>query len=456
LAYESNDIPARGLRPPRSDDGFQFPDVSGFPNDGPPAPASDEELEAIGRSLDWPRMLALAEGMGWAPRTSSRGNNALELDGRAIDLRDRSLLVGCFLDRRIGWRVLGPAHARLREDLARDPFEAVRTAKAVAYAIGAWSQVEQKHHTWFSDFGGGFQQAVEPIFRTLDEAAGPIPAKVDAGLRVQWLRFAWMAWADRAHALDAPTRDRLRVAAGDEFGRLRPLLRRAHEEGVAEAFAVEHGVRETALGVLWETGTLWQTLKQHLLAFRALSAQSVANDGRYWSDDRIDPGPWSRALRVWSEIPMRTARLIHAGARREHAADEDLLDARNGFATYALSRLKSADASGVPAESDACWRCGWIRAVTELGVNPEGKGHRVLHHAMRDDPDPSVRHEATRAYERMRHGASATRIAPRTRMLGAFMALRRAHLESLGVEPDLAGMDRTRAEERRRTTESGD
>lgn len=454
MAYESDDIPARDPLPVQPDDGFHF---SESPDLSPPAQASDAELETIGRALDWPRMLALAEGKGWAPQTSSRGNDAFEVDGRTIDLRDRSLLVGCFLDPRIGWRVLAAAHSRLREDLSRDPMQAPRTLQALAYAIAAWSQVAQEHHhTWYHEFGAGFQQGVEPIFRTLDEAVGPIPAKADAGLRIHWLRFAWMAWADRAHALDAPTRDRLRIAAGDEFGRLRPLLRRAHEADAAETFASEHGVRETALGVLWETGTLWQALKQHLLAFRALSAQSVASDGRYWSDDRVDPCPWSRALRVWSEIPMRTARLIHAGARREQDADPDLLDARTAFAAHALSRLKSVDASGLPAEPDPHWRCGWIRAAAELGVNPEGKGHRILHHALRDDPDARVRHEATRAYERMRHGASPASRAPRSRMLGAFMELRRAHLESLGVEPDLAGMDRTRAEERRRTTERGD
>ena len=191
-------------------------------------------------------------------------------------------------------------------------------------------------------------------------------------------------------------------------------------------------------------------------------------DLRYWQDSEWDDKSASEWV-LWSAVPSRIAACIHnISWREQQAGDKDLENARSEFAAWCLERLKtrkkrpnSNEPSEVPeghapdlVEPDPNWRECLIRAVRELRVNPGGTGHQILHHVCQHDPDEQVRDAAQIAYAEMRAGwGSAKRISPRTLLLRAFSWIRQGHLLSLGIDPDPVGVQRTRDEERRRTTE---
>ena len=106
-------------------------------------------------------------------------------------------------------------------------------------------------------------------------------------------------------------------------------------------------------------------------------------------------------------------------------------------------------------EPSEWWRYCFVRAVSALGINPEGKGHRVLSIASEIDPDPRVRDAANQCYQQMRRGVKLPEgVSPRRAIMSALWWIRQAHLLGLGIQPDPDGAQRTRVKELARTRET--
>jgi hypothetical protein len=83
----------------------------------------------------------------------------------------------------------------------------------------------------------------------------------------------------------------------------------------------------------------------------------------------------------------------------------------------------------------AHWRYAYIRAIGDLGVSADGRGHylySVLDKSAENDPDPDVRAAAKKASEKLRRLRGGIREGNHTRHLfEAFWWIRQAHMTSL-------------------------
>ncbi len=415
------------------------------------------------QAIDWSKVLQLGEQPGWWP-TSHSSSQTAEED------RDPTSLV--FWLAMAGPMALDAVIPRVELARQEGPESLVRAVHAIGWSIGTWTRRPRAsgpiHPTWYHELGPDFAARAQRIFDIVDSVVGAKPFESGIPLREAWLRYAWMSFDRQAESMPQGLRARLYMAAADEIGRLRPLFRRAAEPAAAAEFRSITDFYSTCVHLVFDLGTLWQGLKPLLLAFCSLRAQAVATDLRFWHDAERD-GKEPPAWLAWSMIPTNIVAAVHNYAGREQErGDPDLEAARAGFAAFCLERLKTrkrrasaGDARSVPeghapelVEPDPNWRECLIRAARELRVNPAGTGHHILHHACQNDPDEQVKEAARIAYAEMRGGwGSAKRISPRTLLLRAFAWVRQGHLLSLGVTPDPVGVQRTRDEERRRTTE---
>lgn len=421
--------------------------------------------DAIGipNAINHEKLLACADQPGWWPRSHS----SMQMEQEDSD--PSSLVF---------WLVVGGAQALdavipwLEEARQQGSESLAHAARAVGWPIGLWMLRPREdgpiHPTSYYQLGPEFSLRARRIFDLIDQAVGEQPGATSLELREVWLRYAWMAFDTQADTMPPELRTRLYRAASDEIGRLRPLFRRADEPGAADEFRRLTDFYSTCVHLVLDLGTLWQGLRPLLLAFCSLSTQAVATDLRYWHHPERD-GPDPPSWLDWSIISSNIVAAVHNYSRREQeAGDPELLHARTEFAAFCLDRLKTAKrrrGSDAPrssedghapelVEPDPNWRECMIRAARDLRVNPRGKGHQILHHVCQNDPDEGVRQAARAAYNEMRAGwGSARRISPRTLLLRAFAWIRQGHLLSLGLEPDPVGVQRTRDEERRRTTE---
>lgn len=209
-------------------------------------------------------------------------------------------------------------------------------------------------------------------------------------------------------------------------------------------------------------GGAWITLKLMLLIFSGLSEQSVAKDLRYWYEPNRDPIP--TGLGAW--IVDRIAQLFHS-LKEEQQEDPKLEMLRSSFADYCIGRLKpktfkeaNDSTKRVVQEEELIeprkvWRFAYSQALTELRINPNGRGHRVLYWVSANDPDEEVRSAAKQAYTLLRHNPDwPADLSPRRALFAAFWWLRQAHLIQLGVKVDPIGAKRTRTKEITWTTRS--
>jgi hypothetical protein len=268
------------------------------------------------------------------------------------------------------------------------------------------------------------------------------------------MRNTWMlVWhhlsRDGAEA-EMPEIDRARRVAREELGRLRPLLRGAGSLAEIERARLFETLAHGS-DLLFEYGALWDGFRALLLAFRDCSTPMVAADLRYWIDaSRADQPP-----EPWRNIPLTIASSFHHFAAAAQEGDPDLAKFRTQFSRFCLDRLKPNPKTRLPYESNVHWRRGYVEAVRRLCVNPDGRGHRVLHRLATEDADPVLRALAERAYSILRKSPEIRRdLSPRRVVFQAFLELRRAHMIALGREVDWnAAKTSTSDLEARRTTE---
>lgn len=215
---------------------------------------------------------------------------------------------------------------------------------------------------------------------------------------------------------------------------------------------------------------VWEGLRQLLIAFRSLRAQSVASDLRYW-DEPGHPAEYKprQPDELWKCIPAAFVAGFHAHVGDAQREDPDLKVLRGQFAAWCLQGLvdkeaktrERAAAGYQRVDSDMVdpspnWRYARARAVKTLAIDPGGRGHATLKVASEIDPAPKVREVANDAYQALRRGRGLPPdTSPRRAMLGAFWWLRQAHL--LDLDPnqkiDAEGAQRTRRKELDRTKE---
>lgn len=214
---------------------------------------------------------------------------------------------------------------------------------------------------------------------------------------------------------------------------------------------------QVCIDLLFRAGGVWRGLKPALLAWRSLATPGIANDLRYWPEAGRSPlpEPWSR-LFAW---PMQC---LEDQLQRERKDAPDLVALRGEMARYCLERLvdklSKADREVRQQRTDEdmlepspAWRYHLIRAVSGLGANPEGKGHRVLLASAEIDPDDEVCAAAKDAHERMRRNTGDDpNVTPERAILTTLWWIRLAHLIALGQEVDADGAQRTYMKELKR------
>jgi len=272
--------------------------------------------------------------------------------------------------------------------------------------------------------------------------------------------YGYLAFARDPSKAQSEDRKWLAAHADRLLGALRPKIKSLGRPGVGhdplcavDTDCVDHPFYAAFLA---RSASLWKGLKPLLLAFRDLPVQGVGVDLRYWIDLRASDNPPDAAC-----LFRQIADLLHAHSAEEQRSDPGLRKVRTEFGLFCLSRLKPAPHKlgagplGPPTEPDPRWRLGYVRALSELEVNPKGEGHHVLHRAMENDPDVEVRAAAMKAYEQVRQirGSELREgVSPRRLVFAALWHLRYAHLLALGIKPDEERAQSTRDRELRYTT----
>jgi hypothetical protein len=102
-------------------------------------------------------------------------------------------------------------------------------------------------------------------------------------------------------------------------------------------------------------------------------------------------------------------------------------------------------------EPSAFWRYAYVRAIVDLGVKTDGRGH-FLHETLKktaiNDPSEIVRKAAVKADQKLnswRDGSNGSE--HKRRLYEAFWWLRLAHLYSLGIDINEAAAKRLRIRE---------
>ncbi len=303
----------------------------------------------------------------------------------------------------------------------------------------------------------------EKIWNRLDDMLWGDGQFLDGILpRRAWLILAYFSfyrpYFRGQHPLEIEKQERIISAASAELGLFRPLFRQAATPEARKKFSDGPLGADffKAISLLLCQVDFWAGLKAILLCFRALSAPGVDRELRWWTA----PSSEEKADRTWFPVAESFALGIHQFAAFEQDKDSEMTNLRSQFASFCLERIKtrknrhrSPESKGnEPYEGSEIWREAMIHAAKALHVNPEGKGHHILHWASENDPSESVRQAARDAYPFFRHNpALPNNTSPRRALFHAFWYLRQAHLISLGVEPEQQGAQRTLAEEVRRT-----
>ncbi len=318
----------------------------------------------------------------------------------------------------------------------------------------------------------------------LEAQLAETPDLTPASARHDLLRFLdTLLCMDRTRAARARLTAPMRALAVYELRSLASRLPRFDALG-----DTDQNILRASVIVLIESGQSWPLTRALVELLRAAPVPTLTPDLKYWSDGLVTdwkplagtPTPEDAELAVdaeedeshrrqrfargdfqfaprgitesrppvgWVEIPRELGYALHYVFADAEDSDPQLERLRSEFARYLLRRLKPGD----KFEPSVEWRVGHIHAVVALKVNPDGRGHRVLHHVQSEDPSPQVRDAARAAYPKLRACLGLTG-SPRRTCLDAIWELFRAHMCALGVRVDEVGALRVKREMIRRTT----
>ena len=310
------------------------------------------------------------------------------------------------------------------------------------------------------------------------------PDLTPASARHDLLRFLdTLLCMDRTRAARARLTAPMRALAVYELRSLASRLPRLDALG-----DIDLDILRASVVVLIESGQSWPLTRALVELLRAAPVPTLAPDLKYWGDRLVTDWPpltgfstqenselaadaddekahqkrrfeareyqyaprgitESKPPAGWAQIPSELGYALHYVFADAEDSDPQLERLRNEFARHLLRRLKPGDNFDPSVE----WRIGYIHAVVALRVNPDGRGHRVLHHVQSEDPSPQVKDAARTAYPKLRACPGLTG-SPRRACLDAIWELFRAHMRALDAEVDEAGALRVKREMIRRTT----
>jgi len=338
-----------------------------------------------------------------------------------------------------------------RERASDDADEIICLEKSLHQAV-FWRNARESHHHHenyalaLGDLAASLRKH-HAFFRELILAKGIMAKHPRVPELVLRLRF--VAWeGDEAALSDDVHKDEVAMA-NRELGALRSRLAALPVEEQHELLLEQREHLLACSRALFTGGGLWAGMKALLLLIRALKGPAFEPDLSWW-------GSYKDSKRARGVV--RLAHDLMFGfqtfARTEQEDDPKLVELRTDLARFCVERLSTRKDKSGPTEPDATWRYGYVRALGELGVNPDGKGHQTLHHVMNDDADAEVRAAAQKVYPRLREQRAAPEGNPRRAMLAALWWIRQAQMISVGVDVDADGANRTRAEEVRYTARS--
>lgn len=314
-------------------------------------------------------------------------------------------------------------------------------------------------YTW--DRSLDIANSLVPITRHLNERVAPHGAsrhQFAVELRIACWVYTWRAFDGRAYKLPEAVAKRHATEASAFLGSLRSIARSANKEASATDFAAATKTAEHALRTLTTFGQLWDATKQLVLLLSYLQVPATPPDTRYWTEhgEPAPPAPWE-----W--VPRMIAAVMHTFARRTEKKDPGLVEYREALADFCLQRLRSRDNKPTlplgdegMVEPRRCWRMAYLRALSELRVNPRGAGQRTLNWLASHDPDRALRDSARSAADLLKrvgdtapkNPADVNRSARRA-IYTAFWWFRRAALEGIGVAVDEDGAQSVLARESR-------
>jgi|GEM_PF-2367120 len=323
----------------------------------------------------------------------------------------------------------------------------LRKMKGALFQVGIWGMQHAAHVTNYAEIGMPFQEAANSMLALALEHEGHPPSIERHPLWKELVLRWWMiAFHRREAETDSEVQESVNVVAGRVLGELRKRLAEANADDTVDLLNVERDNIEAATHFLFTRNGLWAGLKPLLLLLRASKTPLFASDLSWWDQSRAprrEPGP--------SAVAQRMMYGFHAFASAEEAEDNALQGLRSDLADYCLQRLKT-NKVGDLVEPSPMWRQAYAMATTELGINPKGKGHQILHQA-KNDPDNDVQAAAEAAYPILRSNRGLAKDqSPRRAITHALWWLRQAHLFELGVDVDAGGASITRVEEVRFTT----
>jgi hypothetical protein len=329
--------------------------------------------------------------------------------------------------------------------------DVVGLVRGVVRALGDWPRLANMRHqpTTYVAMGKEFQDSAKGLLAHLLDRESHTPHLAKEPRFGECVcRLAWMGFQERDSEMPDAMRQRVVVVAREELGRLRGELARGTDVTSAPAFFETHIDHiEAASRMLFTQDSLWSGMKPLLLLVRAAPIPVFADDLSWWH--AAAPPIANNAVGGLAQALMFH---FQAFVRREQADDEDLIGLRSALAQFCLERCKMNKRGDGPNEPNPIWRACALRAAAELGVNPEGKGHRIAHN-MKSDAEAGVRDAATKAYPPLREGRPLPQgVSPRRAILHALWWLRQAQLQALDIKVDPEGARRTRAEEVRITT----
>ncbi len=118
--------------------------------------------------------------------------------------------------------------------------------------------------------------------------------------------------------------------------------------------------------------------------------------------------------------------------------EKDRGDPKDRLQNYSEKEKKMPGFDITKREPNAYWRYAYVRALVDLGIDNDGKGHffhSVLDKVAESDISPMVREaaqESSKELKNLRDGYASG--SPKRHLLQAYWWLRRAHLQTLGVE----------------------
>ncbi len=196
------------------------------------------------------------------------------------------------------------------------------------------------------------------------------------------------------------------------------LLRRELSNGAQPHHHRQLGELLRKLSFLKPSKALRHRLMLMRSSIKPLSDESVSHFNPMNSENSID---WYLPLReaAWDRLAKRT-NLGSPLSREEY--EQAALECYESFALelveFCLSRLRlrkgekpkdgKYDASQV-TEKSSIWRQGYLKALLELGLDPNGKAHKTVYFTKQFDPDESVRAVAQECYRAVRREAKKNR-----------------------------------------------